>query len=40
MVERNNDYYERSFLPGRVFTGPADFNTQIREWITSRANGA
>jgi transposase len=38
MVERNNDYYERSFLPGRVFTGPADFNTQIREWITSRAN--
>ena len=38
LVERNNDYFERSFLPGRVFTSPADFNTQIREWITSRAN--
>lgn len=38
LVERNNDYYETSFLPGRVFTGPADFNTQIAEWITTRAN--
>jgi transposase len=38
LVERNNDYYERSFLPGRMFTGPADFNTQIRGWIASRAN--
>ena len=34
LVERNNDYYERSFLPGRVFTSPGDFNTQIAEWIT------
>ena len=38
LVERNNDYYERSFLPGRRFTSPADFNAQISEWITTRAN--
>ncbi len=38
LVERNNGYYETSFLPGRVFTSPADFNTQIAEWITARAN--
>ena len=29
LVERGNDYYETSFLPGRTFTGPDDFNTQI-----------
>jgi transposase len=38
LVERNNGYYETSFLPGRVFTSPADFNAQIAEWITDRAN--
>lgn len=38
LVERNNDYYERSFLPGRSFTSPNDFNTQIAQWITKRAN--
>ena len=38
LVERNNDYYERSFLPGRTFTSPSDFNTQIGEWIATRAN--
>lgn len=38
LVERNNDYYERSFLPGRSFASPADFNTQIAQWITTRAN--
>ena len=38
LVERNNGYYETSFLPGRVFTSPADFNTQISAWIESRAN--
>ena len=37
-MERNNDYYERSFLPGRTFTSPSDFNTQIGEWIATRAN--
>jgi transposase len=24
---------ERSFLPGRVFTGPADFNAQLAGWL-------
>jgi transposase len=33
LVERLHDYLERSFLPGRAFTGPADFNAQIRDWL-------
>lgn len=37
MVERNNQYLETSFLPGRVFTSPRDFNTQLGEWL-ARAN--
>ncbi|MFF1612297.1 IS21 family transposase [Amycolatopsis sp. NPDC058278] len=37
MVERNNQFLETSFLPGRVFTSPADFNTQLAEWL-ARAN--
>jgi transposase len=37
LVERLHDYLEKSFLPGRVFTSPADFNTQLQEWLT-RAN--
>jgi transposase len=37
LVERFHDYLERSFLPGRVFTSPADFNTQIQAWLV-RAN--
>src|SRR3954454_6964294 len=32
IVERANRYLETSFLPGRTFTGPADFNTQLGEW--------
>jgi transposase len=31
------DYLERSFLPGRSFAGPADFNAQLRGWL-ARAN--
>jgi transposase len=27
LIERSHDYLERSFLPGRSFTCPADFNT-------------
>ncbi|MCT1608056.1 IS21 family transposase [Nesterenkonia massiliensis] len=38
MTERNNDYFETSFLPGRRFASPDDFNTQISAWITERAN--
>ena len=37
IVERNNDYLETSFLPGRVFASPADFNAQLGEW-TALAN--
>jgi transposase len=33
LVERLHDYLERSFLPGRVFTGPADFNAQLSCWL-------
>ncbi|HEY2307809.1 MAG TPA: IS21 family transposase [Streptosporangiaceae bacterium] len=33
MIERAHDYLERSFLPGRTFTGPADFNAQLAAWL-------
>jgi transposase len=33
VIERAHDYLERSFLPGRVFTGPAEFNTQLADWL-------
>ena len=33
IIERAHDYLERSFLPGRTFTGPADFNTQLQAWL-------
>jgi len=32
-VERVNGYFETSFLPGRDFTGPDDFNTQLTGWL-------
>jgi transposase len=38
MVERFHDYLETSFLPGRTFTGPADFNAQLQAWLVI-ANG-
>lgn len=38
LTERNNRYLETSFLPGRTFTGPSDFNTQMAQWLT-KANG-
>jgi transposase len=34
LVERANGYLETSFLPGRVFTGPNDFNAQLAGWLT------
>ena len=34
IIERAHDYLERSFLPGRTFTGPVDFNTQLQHWFT------
>ena len=33
IVERAHDYLERSFLPGRAFTSPGDFNTQLQAWL-------
>jgi transposase len=33
LVERFHDYLETSFLPGRSFTGPADFNAQLTAWL-------
>jgi transposase len=33
LIERCHDYLERSFLPGRTFTSPADFNTQVQQWL-------
>jgi len=38
VVERRNGFFETSFMPGRDFTSPADFNTQFDEWLTT-ANG-
>jgi transposase len=38
VVERANGYLETSFLPGRVFASPADFNSQLADWLP-RANG-
>jgi transposase len=37
LLERVHGYLETSFLPGRSFTGPADFNTQLGEFF-ARAN--
>jgi transposase len=33
LIERAHDYLERSFLPGRSFTGPHDFNAQLQDWL-------
>jgi transposase len=33
LVERANGYLETSFLPGRSFASPADFNAQLADWL-------
>jgi transposase len=33
LVERANGYLETSFLPGRSFGSPADFNNQLTAWL-------
>jgi transposase len=33
MVERANGFLETSFMPGRTFGDPADYNTQLAEWL-------
>ncbi|MGA0567334.1 IS21 family transposase [Rathayibacter sp. KR2-224] len=37
IVERHNGFFETSFMPGRSFSSPQDFNTQLAEWL-QRAN--
>jgi hypothetical protein len=37
LAGRRNGYFETSFMPGRTFTSPADFNAQFGEWLV-RAN--
>ena len=37
IVERHNGFFETSFMPGRGFTSPADFNAQFTDWL-ERAN--
>ena len=37
LVERLHDYLERSFLPGRSFASPVDFNSQLDGFL-ARAN--
>lgn len=33
VVERRNGFFETSFMPGRTFASPADFNTQFSDWL-------
>jgi transposase len=35
ITERNNGYFETSFLPGRGFSGPEDFNSQLTDWLAT-----
>ncbi len=38
IVERRNGFFETSFMPGRSFDSPADFNAQFNVWLQT-ANG-
>jgi hypothetical protein len=33
IVERRNGFFETSFMPGRLFASPADFNAQFADWL-------
>jgi len=33
IVERRNGWFETSFMPGRTFVSPTDFNTQFSDWL-------
>jgi transposase len=35
VVERRNGFFETSFMPGRHFDSPADFNAQFTNWLTT-----
>ncbi|WP_211340849.1 Mu transposase domain-containing protein [Xylanimonas allomyrinae] len=34
VVERRNGFFETSFMPGRDFASPGDFNDQFADWLT------
>jgi hypothetical protein len=38
VVERTNGYLETSFMPGRTFADRDDFNSQLGEWLETKAN--
>jgi transposase len=38
LVERANGYLETSFLPGRRFASPQDFNAQLQDWLVLANN--
>ena len=38
VVERRNGWFETSFMPGRAFASPDDFNAQFADWLRL-ANG-
>jgi hypothetical protein len=38
VVERTNGYLETSFMPGRSFESRDDFNTQLADWLETKAN--
>jgi transposase len=38
VVERAIQYLEDSFLPARTFTDPADFNSQLQDWLEQVAH--
>ena len=33
VVERRNGWFETSFMPGRTFASPTDFNAQFSDWL-------
>ncbi|WP_324650006.1 hypothetical protein [Georgenia sp. H159] len=35
LVERRNQFFKTSFMPGRHFESPADFNAQFTHWLTT-----
>jgi transposase len=35
VIERRNGWYETSFMPGRSFASPADFNDQFTTWVST-----
>jgi len=39
LVERANGYLETSFLPGRTFVSPDDFNAQLADWLVLPTGG-